>query len=43
MSVSVAIVERVDDELVAAFARLVPQLSRLRLPPVGADCAEIVA
>ena len=34
--------ERVDPDLVAAFARLVPQLSRSSPPPTEADLAEMV-
>jgi ribosomal protein S18 acetylase RimI-like enzyme len=42
-SVTVSIADVVDDELIDAFARLVPQLSRSAPPPGRAELAEIVA
>ncbi len=41
MAVSVERVDEVDDEVVAAFARLIPQLSRSAPPPGRAELAEI--
>jgi ribosomal protein S18 acetylase RimI-like enzyme len=43
MAVSVERVDEVDDEVVAAFARLIPQLSRRAPPPGGAELSEIVS
>jgi ribosomal protein S18 acetylase RimI-like enzyme len=42
-SVTVSIADVVDDELIDAFARLVPQLSRSAPPPGRAELGEIVA
>jgi ribosomal protein S18 acetylase RimI-like enzyme len=42
MAVSVERVDQVDDELVAAFARLIPQLSRSAPPPGAGELTEIV-
>ena len=43
MAVTVEIADRVDDELVQAFERLTPQLSRSSPPPSAEELAEIVA
>lgn len=43
MTTTVEIAERVDDELVEAFERLVPQLSRSSPPPSRDQLEEIVA
>ncbi|MFM2076298.1 MAG: hypothetical protein RJA49_188 [Actinomycetota bacterium] len=42
MSVVIEIATRADDELVQAFARLVPQLSRSSPPPTAQELAEMV-
>ena len=42
VSVDVSAAETVDDELVAAFAALIPQLSSSSPPPTAAHLAEIV-
>jgi ribosomal protein S18 acetylase RimI-like enzyme len=39
----ITVAERVDDELVDAFARLIPQLSRSSPPPSAADLEAIVS
>ena len=43
MTVEVAIADEVDDELVAGFAALIPQLSSSSPPPTAQELAEIVA
>ncbi|MEQ1699656.1 MAG: GNAT family N-acetyltransferase [Ilumatobacteraceae bacterium] len=43
MSVTLEIATAVDDELVQAFARLIPQLSKSSPPPAAAELAEMVA
>lgn len=43
MTVEVVIADEVDDELLAAFAALVPQLSSSSPPPTALQLAEIVA
>jgi ribosomal protein S18 acetylase RimI-like enzyme len=43
MTVEVVIADEVDDELLAAFAALVPQLSKSSPPPTAEQLAEIVA
>ena len=43
MSITVAIADEATDELVAAFARLTPQLSSSSLPPDREQLGEIVA
>ena len=43
MTVDVVIADEVDDELVAAFASLIPQLSSSSPPPTAQELAEIVA
>lgn len=43
VSVVIEIAETVDDELVAAFARLIPQLSKSSPPPTADQLAEMVA
>ena len=43
MSVTLEIASVADHELVEAFARLVPQLSRSSAPPTQAELAEMVA
>ena len=43
MTVEVVIADEVDDELVAAFERLIPQLSSSSPPPTAQELAEIVA
>jgi len=42
MTVDVRPAERVDDELVSAFAQLIPQLSSSSPPPTGDELAAIV-
>ena len=42
MTVEVVIADEVDDELVAAFAALIPQLSSSSPPPAAEQLAEIV-
>ncbi len=42
MSIRIETASAVDDELVAAFERLIPQLSRSNPPPSRADLEEIV-
>ena len=42
MSVEVTAAEQVDDELIAAFAALIPQLSSSSPPPTAAELGEIV-
>ena len=42
MSITVTIETQVDDELVEAFGRLIPQLSRSSPPPTGEVLKEIV-
>ncbi|MDO8362262.1 MAG: GNAT family N-acetyltransferase [Actinomycetota bacterium] len=43
MSVTIEIANEVTDELVAAFARLIPQLSKSSPPPTAAELGEMVA
>ena len=43
VSVTLEIATAVDDELVQAFARLIPQLSKSSPPPTAAELAEMVA
>ena len=43
MTVEVVIADEVDDELVAAFAALIPQLSSSSPPPSAEELAEIVS
>jgi len=43
VTVEVVIADEVDDELVAAFERLIPQLSSSSPPPTAQELAEIVA
>ena len=43
MTVEVVVADKVDDELVAAFASLIPQLSSSSPPPTAEQLAEIVA
>ena len=43
MTVEVVIVDEVDDELVGAFAALIPQLSSSSPPPTAQELAEIVS
>ena len=43
MTVTLEIAAVVDDELVQAFARLIPQLSKSSPPPTAAQLAEMVA
>ncbi|NNE12674.1 MAG: GNAT family N-acetyltransferase [Ilumatobacter sp.] len=42
MSIEIRPVDRVDDELVAAFAELIPQLSSSSPPPTAAELGAIV-
>ena len=42
MSAEIVPADRVDDELVAAFAELIPQLSSSSAPPTAAELAAIV-
>lgn len=42
MTVAIEIATAVDDELVAAFARLIPQLSKSSPPPSAAELVEMV-
>ena len=43
VSVTLEIATAVDDELVQAFARLIPQLSKSSPPPTAAELAEMVS
>ncbi len=43
MTVEVVVADKVDDELVAAFASLIPQLSSSSPPPTAEQLVEIVA
>ena len=43
MTVEVVVADKVDDELVAAFASLIPQLSSSSPPPTAEQLTEIVA
>ena len=43
MSTTIEIAQRVDNELVSAFARLIPQLSSSNPPPTAAQLQEIVS
>jgi ribosomal protein S18 acetylase RimI-like enzyme len=43
MTVEVVVADKVDDELTAAFASLIPQLSSSSPPPTAEQLAEIVA
>ncbi len=43
MTVEVVVADKVDDELLAAFASLIPQLSSSSPPPTAEQLAEIVA
>ncbi len=42
MTVEVSVLEQVDDDVVDAFARLIPQLSRSSPPPTAAELQAIV-